>query len=57
LHGHAAALKVLWSLTLREAQTFADAFLVVAVCFAVVTMMVPLLRKVAAPAAPPRGAH
>jgi DHA2 family multidrug resistance protein len=59
LHGHAAAMKVLWSLTLREAQTqtFADAFLVVAVCFAIATMMVPLMRKVNMSAAPPRDAH
>jgi DHA2 family multidrug resistance protein len=59
LHGHAAALKVLWSLTLREAQTqtFADAFLVVAVCFTIATLMVPLMRKVAPQAAPVRDAH
>jgi MFS transporter, DHA2 family, multidrug resistance protein len=59
VHGHAAALQVLWSLTLREAQTqtFADAFLVVAVCFAVATPMVPLMRKVAPQAAPVRDAH
>ncbi len=59
LHGHAAALKVLWSLTMREAetQTFADAFLVIALCFVVATIMVPLMRKVAAPAAPPSEAH
>jgi hypothetical protein len=42
------------SLMLREAQTqtFADAFLVAAVCFAVATMMVPPMRKVAPQAAP-----
>ena len=59
LHGHAAALKRLWSLTLREAQTqtYADAFLVIAVCFVVATAMVPLMRKVVAPAAPSRDAH
>ena len=50
------ALKLLWSLTLREAQTqtFADAFMVIALCFVVATLMVPLMRKVAAPAAPHR---
>ena len=55
VHGHASALKRLWSLTWREAQTqtFADAFLVIAVCFLVATLMVPLMRKVAPPAAPP----
>ena len=59
LHGHAAALKMLWSLTLREAQTqtYADAFFVIALCFVVATAMVPLMRKVAAPAAPSRDAH
>jgi DHA2 family multidrug resistance protein len=59
LHGHEAALKVLWSLALREAQTqaFADAFMVIAVCFVVATTMVPLMRKLAVPAAPSRDAH
>ena len=59
VHGHAAALKQLWSLTYREAQvqTFADAFLVIGVCLAIATMLVPLLRKVAAPAAPSADAH
>lgn len=58
-YGHAAALKELWSLTYREAQvqTFADAFLVIAVCFVIATLLVPLLRKVAAPAAPVKDAH
>ena len=51
--------RTLWSLTLREAQTqtFADAFFVIALCFVVATAMVPLMRKVAAPAAPSRDAH
>jgi DHA2 family multidrug resistance protein len=46
-------------LTWREAQvqTFADAFFAVAVCFAIATVMVPLLRKVAAPAKPTADAH
>jgi DHA2 family multidrug resistance protein len=59
LHGQAVALKQLWGLTYREAQvqTFADAFLAIAVCFVAATLMVPLLRKVAAPAAPPADAH
>ena len=41
VHGHAAAVKLLWSLTLREAQTqtFADAFMVIALCFVVATLM------------------
>lgn len=58
-HGHAAALKFLWSLTLREAetQTVADAFFVIALCFVIATLMVPLMRKVALPAASPSEAH
>jgi DHA2 family multidrug resistance protein len=47
MHGHAAALKMLWSLTMREAQTltYADAFLAIMACFAFATVLVPLLRK------------
>src|SRR5579859_2438151 len=58
-HGQAAALKQLWLLAYREAlvQTFADAYLAIAVCFAVAAAMVPLMRKVAAPKAPPQDAH
>jgi len=54
-----AELHQLWELTFREAQTlsFADAFLAIAVCFAVATVMVPLMRKVAAPVAPSADAH
>jgi DHA2 family multidrug resistance protein len=54
VHSHASALKHLWSLTWREAQTqtFADAFLVIAACFVVATLMVPLMRRVVPPAAP-----
>jgi DHA2 family multidrug resistance protein len=59
VHAHASALKQLWSLTWREAQTqtFADAFLVIAACFLVATLMVPLMRKVAPPAVPSADAH
>ena len=59
VHGQASALKQLWSLTYREAQvqTFADAFLAIGVCLAIATMLVPLLRKVATPAAPSADAH
>ena len=48
VHGHNAALKELWLLTFREAQvqTFADAFLMMAACFVVATVLVPLMRKV-----------
>jgi MFS transporter, DHA2 family, multidrug resistance protein len=43
-----AALKRLWLVTYREAQVqaFADAYLVIALCFAVSIAVVPLLRKV-----------
>jgi len=59
VHGQASALKQLWSLTYREAQvqTFADAFLVIAASLALATVLVPLLRKVVPPAAPPADAH
>jgi DHA2 family multidrug resistance protein len=52
VHGHLAALKQLWQITYREAQvqTFADAFLAMAVCLGITTVLVPLMRKVAAPA-------
>jgi DHA2 family multidrug resistance protein len=58
-YGQAAALKQLWSLTWREAQvqTFADAFIVIGVCLAIATLLVPLMKKVAVPAAPSAGAH
>ncbi|HEY4370802.1 MAG TPA: DHA2 family efflux MFS transporter permease subunit [Burkholderiales bacterium] len=48
---HTAALKQLWLLTLREAQTqtFGDVFVVIMVCFFITTAMVPLMRKVAPP--------
>jgi DHA2 family multidrug resistance protein len=59
LHGHAAALTQLWSLTYREArvQTFADAFLFIGICLAVATLLTPLMKKVAVPAAAPADAH
>ncbi|MBF6025087.1 DHA2 family efflux MFS transporter permease subunit [Lysobacter niastensis] len=49
-----STLRLLWHVTYREAQTLAysDAFLVIMVCFVVATAMVPLMRKVAPPAAP-----
>ncbi len=59
VHGNAAALKQLWSLTWREAQTqtYADAFLVIAVCFVVATLMVPLMRKIVPPRSAASKAH
>jgi DHA2 family multidrug resistance protein len=58
-HGSTAALKLLWSLVLREAQTqtFADIFFVLALCFAVTTVMVPLMRRVTPQPAPSSDAH
>ena len=57
--GSTAALHQLWLLTLREAQTqtYSDAFLAIMVCFIVATLMVPLMHKVAPPAAPSADAH
>lgn len=49
-HGSLLALKRLWSLTYREAlvMTFSDAFFLIAICFVVATLLVPLMRKPAA---------
>lgn len=57
--GVTGALHQLWLLTYREAQTqtYSDAFLAIMVCFIVATAMVPLMRKVVPPAAPPPDAH
>ena len=59
LEGNVRSLKLLWSLTLREAltQSFADTFYVILLCFVVVTFMVPLLRKAGAPMKPSADAH
>jgi hypothetical protein len=48
VHGHAAALKQLWLLTWREAQTqtFTDSLLVIAACVVVATLMVPLMMPI-----------
>jgi DHA2 family multidrug resistance protein len=44
---------------MREAQTqaFADAFVVIATCFAVAVVLVPLMRKMGAPVKPTADAH
>ena len=49
--GQAAALKKLWLPAYREAQVqaFADAFLVIAMCFALSVTMAPLMRKLGSP--------
>ena len=59
VHGQAIAMKKLWMLTWREAQvqTYSDAFAVIAVCLLVAALLVPLMRKVAAPTGPSAEAH
>jgi MFS transporter, DHA2 family, multidrug resistance protein len=59
VHGQSAALQMLWSLTMREAETMtcADIFLALTVCFVAATIMVPLMRKVGSPKAPSADAH
>jgi DHA2 family multidrug resistance protein len=54
-----AALRQLWLLTLREAQTlaFSDVFLVIMACFILATAMVPLMRKVQPPKGPSADSH
>ena len=53
------ALRQLWALTWREAQTltYADAFLMIMGCFVIATLMVPLMRKVQPPKQPSADAH
>ena len=59
VRAHTAALKQLGSLALREAQTqaYADSFLAIAAAFVIATALVPVMRKVVAPAAPRAEAH
>ncbi|VVE45641.1 Multidrug export protein EmrB [Pandoraea communis] len=54
-----AALRQLWLLTLREAQTitFGDIYGGLGLIFLCVTLMVPLMRRVAPPKAPSADAH
>jgi DHA2 family multidrug resistance protein len=55
--GADAALRQLWHLAYREASTlaFADAFRAIMLAFAVATLLVPLMRKVATAQAAPGG--
>jgi DHA2 family multidrug resistance protein len=57
--GHQAAIEQLWHLAYREASTlaFADAFRAIMLTFIIATLLVPLLRNIAAPAAPSSAAH
>jgi len=59
LDSASASLQELWALTYREAltMTFSDAFLIVMVCFVAALVFVPMLRKIAPPAAPSADAH
>lgn len=52
-------MEQLWALTWREAQTitYSDAFYVIAACFALATVMVPLMTRVAPPKGPSADAH
>jgi len=54
-----AAVRQLWTLAYREAQTqsFGDVFVAIMACFVIATAMVPLMRKVAPPKAPSADAH
>jgi DHA2 family multidrug resistance protein len=57
--GADAALRQLWHLAYREASTlaFADAFRAIMLAFIAATVLVPLMRKVAAPQARAADAH
>jgi len=57
--GSLAALRMLHDLAYREASTmaYADAFRAIMLVLAAATVLVPFLRKVAAPAAPSADAH
>jgi len=57
--GQHAALQQLYDLAYREAATmaYADAFRAIMVAFVIATLLVPLMRKVAAPAQPAKDAH
>jgi MFS transporter, DHA2 family, multidrug resistance protein len=57
--GHLAALKTLWQIAYREASTlaYADAFRAIMLAFIAATLLVPLLRNVAAVKAPAAASH
>jgi DHA2 family multidrug resistance protein len=52
-------VKTLWRLAYREAATlaYADAFRAIMIAFIVATLLVPLLRNVAASPAPASASH
>jgi MFS transporter, DHA2 family, multidrug resistance protein len=53
------ALRQLWAISWREAQTltYADAFLMIMVCFVDTVLLVPLVHKVQPPKQPSADAH
>jgi DHA2 family multidrug resistance protein len=57
--GHKAALRELWTLTYAQAETlsYADTFRTIMLAFIIATCLVPLMRKVVPPKAPPAAAH
>ena len=57
--GQTAALQQLWRLAYREASTlaFADAFRAIMVAFIAATLLVPMMRKIAAPKSAVADAH
>jgi DHA2 family multidrug resistance protein len=57
--GQTAALKQLWNLVYREAltQTFADAFLLIAIALFAMAFLAPLMQPVSPPKAPSADAH
>jgi len=59
VHGAVGALRQLWSLAFREAQTqaFADVFLAIMVCLVAATVLIPLMQKGTPPSTPPADAH
>ena len=59
VHAATAALRQLWLLTYREAQTqaYADAFLAIMVCLGIATALIPLMQKVLPPKGPSPDAH
>jgi DHA2 family multidrug resistance protein len=57
--GHQAALRALWAMTYREAETlsYADAFRTVMLAFILATCLMPLMKKVTPPKALATGGH
>jgi DHA2 family multidrug resistance protein len=57
--GHAAALRELWNMTYAQAETlsYGDAFRAIMLAFALAVCLVPLMKKVVPPKAPPAEAH